>query len=103
MTQFAVHKYRGRSEDIVFLVQLQSTRLELSAGRVVIPLLRMGYRAPPDHPLTPHLLVQGMTVYADPLDIATAPVQRLGDVVQILPESDQDRIIRAVDEMVSCV
>ncbi|HEY4174639.1 MAG TPA: CcdB family protein [Rhodopila sp.] len=101
MTQFAVHRYRGRSEDIVFLVQLQSTRLERVAGRVVIPLLRVGYRAPPDHPLTPYLTLQGVTVYADPLDIATAPVQRLGEVLQILPESDQDRIIRAVDEMLS--
>lgn len=101
MTQFAVHKYRGRSEDIVFLVQLQSTRLERSAGRVVIPLLRTGYRAPPDHPLTPRLAVQGMTVYADPLDIATVPVQRLGEVLLVLPASDQDRIIRSVDEMLS--
>jgi hypothetical protein len=42
-----------------------------------------------------------MTVYADPLDIATAPAQRLGEVLLVLPESDQDRIIRSVDEMLS--
>jgi toxin CcdB len=88
-------------EDIVFLVQLQSPRLERAAGRVVMPLLRLGYRAPPDHPLTPHITVQGQTLYADPLDIATVPMSRLGEVFEILSESDQDRIIRAVDEMVS--
>ena len=101
MTQFAIYKYVGRSEDICFLVQIQSTRLGRSTGRVVMPLLRLGRRAPPNHPLTPHLMVQKETVYADPLDIAAIPVTRLGDVLAIMSESDQDRIIRAVDEMIS--
>jgi toxin CcdB len=47
------------------------------------------------------MTVQGQTVYADPLDIATVPASRLGDVLEILPESDQDRIIRTIDEMIS--
>jgi toxin CcdB len=101
LTQFAVYHYRGRSEDIRFLVQIQSRRLERSAGRVVMPLLHLGYGAPPDHPLTPHITVQGLSFYADPLDIAAVPVSRLGEIVDILAESDQDRIIRALDEMIS--
>jgi toxin CcdB len=103
VTQFAIYKYDGRSEDILFLVQIQSTRLERAAGRVVMPLLRLGYRAPPDHPLTPHMTVQGQTVYADPLDVAAVPASRLRDILEILQDSDQDRIIRAIDEMVSRV
>ena len=47
------------------------------------------------------MTVQGQTVYADPLDIATVPVSRLHDILEILADSDQDRIIRAVDELIS--
>lgn len=77
-----------------------STRLDRSIGRVVMPLVRCGgYGMPPDHPLTPHLTVQGQAVYANPLDLATVPARRLGGVLAILPERDQARIIRALDEM----
>jgi len=99
--QFAVFRNSGRNEDILFVVQLQSTRLERSVGRVVMPLVRRSSAAPPDHPLTPHLAVQGSIVYANPLNIATVAVTRLKDVLEVLSDGDQDRIIRAIDEMVS--
>jgi toxin CcdB len=99
--QFAIFQNPGRNTDILFVVQLQSTRLDRSIGRVVMPLIRRDSRAPPDHPLTPHLTVQGSGVYANPLNIATVPVTRLKDVLEVLSDSDQDLIIRSIDEMIS--
>lgn len=72
-------------------------------GRVVMPLVRRSAGKPPDHPLTPHLRVVGEDVFANPLDLATVPVVRLGTVLGILPEREQDAIIRALDELVSRV
>ena len=101
MAQFEIHKNPGRAEDILFVLQIQSTRLSRSVGRVVMPLVRCGQGAPPDHPLTPRLMVLGQNVYADPLNIATVPTARLKDALGVLPDADQDRIIRAIDEMIS--
>jgi len=40
MPQFAVYRNPGRNPDIPFVVQIQSSRLERVAGRVVMPLVR---------------------------------------------------------------
>ncbi len=101
MPQFAVYDNPGRNGDVLFFVQVQTTRLDRSVGRVVIPLFRIHRTAPADHPLTPHLTVQGRAVYADPLDIAALPAKRLRDVLEVLSENDGHRIIRAIDEMIS--
>ena len=101
MAQFEFHANPGRAEEILFVLQIQSTRLSRSVGRVVMPLVRCGRGAPPDHPLTPHLTVLGQNVYADPLNIATVSTTRLRDPLGVLPDADQDRIIRAIDEMIS--
>lgn len=101
MPQFAVYRNPGRNEDILFVVQVQTTRLDSAIGRVVMPLVRRDRQAPPDHPLTPHLLVQDHAVYANPLNIATVAAARLKDLLEILPEVDQNRIIQAIDEMMS--
>jgi toxin CcdB len=91
----------GRSPAIPFLIQVQSNRLEPSLGRVMVPMVICTASNPQDHPLTPHMTVQGSLVYANPLDLATVPANRLGDPVGTLAEADQDRIIRALDEMPS--
>ncbi len=101
MPQFGVYRNPGRNAEIRYVVQIQSGRLERSVGRVVIPLVRVGDRSPADHPLTPHLTVRKQAVYADPLNLATVPAKRLTDMLEILPEAAQDRIIRAIDEMIS--
>ncbi|MCP1213959.1 CcdB family protein [Acetobacter okinawensis] len=101
MPQFAIYRNLGRNRDIPFVIQIQSTRLERSVGRVVMPLVRRSVSAPPDHTLTPHLHVEGEDVFANPFDLATVPAARLGTVVGILAERDQDMIIRALDELVS--
>lgn len=101
MPRFAIYRNPGRNRDIPFVVQIQSNRLERSTGRVVIPLIRRIGSAPPDHPLTPHLYVEGEDVFANPLDLATIPATRLGTAVGVLAEPDQDTIIRALDELIS--
>jgi toxin CcdB len=101
VSQFAVYPYRGRSEDILFLVQIQSRRLDRDTHRMAIPLIRLGYQAPPNHPLTPHMTIQDRTVYADPLDLAAIPASRLGTPIMVLSERVQDRIIQSIDEMIS--
>ncbi|MBV1830835.1 CcdB cytotoxin-like protein [Komagataeibacter sp. AV436] len=101
MPQFAIYRNPGRNRDIPFVVQIQSTRLERSVGRVVMPLVRRSAGKPPDHPLTPHLCVEGEDVFANPFDLATVPTTQLGAAIGILAERDQDAIFRALDELVS--
>ena len=101
MPQFAVYSNPGRNRAIPFVVQIQSGRLESSFGRVVIPFVICTSAAPPDHPLTPRLMVEGQEVFANPFDIATIPVGRLGPPMFVLAERDQDKISRALDDLVS--
>ncbi len=85
MAQFSVFQNLGRNTAVPFVVQVQSDRLARSLGRVIVPLALHGRDGPGDHSLTPHMLVQG----------------RLVDPVETLAEADQDRIARAMDEMLS--
>ncbi len=101
MPQFAIYKNPGSDEAVPFVIQIQSARLDGSKTRVVMALVRPDFRSPPDHPLTPRMTVQGQPVYANPLNIVSIPVRRLTDVLEVLPEPEQDRIIRAIDEMIS--
>lgn len=66
-----------------------------------MPLVRRSGSAQPDHPLTPHLEIEGENVFANPFDLATVPAMRLGTAVGVLAERSQDMIIRALDELVS--
>ena len=101
MPQFAVYRNPGKNRDMPFVVQIQSSRLDRGVGRVVMPLIRRMANTPPDHPLTPYLCVQGEDVFANPFDLATIPASRLGKAFCVLPEREQDAIIRALDELVS--
>jgi toxin CcdB len=101
MPQFAIYRNPGRDRDIPFVVQIQSSRLERSLGRVVMPLVRRSGTTPPDHPLTPHLHVEGEAVFANPFNLATVSATRLGKTLNVLTEPEQDAIIRALDELVS--
>ena len=101
MPQFAIYANPGRAPNVLFVVQIQTTRLDGVRDRVVIPLLRRGSSPPPDHDLTPHMTVLDQTVYADPLNLATIQFNRLGAPLGILPEADQGRIITAIGEMLS--
>ena len=101
MPQFDIFANPGRSRVIVFLLQIQTTRLDASRDRVVIPLTRTGSNPPPDHGLTPHFVVLDQAVYADPLNLVTIQRSRLGHALTTLPEADQGRIITAIDELIA--
>lgn len=85
------------------MVQVQSTRLDRSLGRVVVPLPFGSQNSVRDHALTPHVVVLNQVVFADVLNMATLPSARLGRSLMVLDERDQDRVIQAIDEMISCV
>lgn len=101
MPQFSIFPNPRRDPAVAFIVQVQTTRFDRTRGRVTIALFHRHPKAPADHVLTPHLTVLGRPVYADPFDLATVPVDRLGAPLGILPEADQRRIITAIDEMLS--
>ncbi len=101
MSQFTVYRNPGRNLTIPFVVQVQSSRIDRVPGRVVIPLVRRGNDAPPEGSLTPYLDVLGEAVYANPLDLATFLAHRLQSIGAVLPEPDQDRIMKSIDEMLS--
>ncbi len=101
MPQFAVYRNPGRNQDVPFVVQVQSTRLDRSVGRVVVALPRVGQSGVKDHALTPHLAVLDQLVFADVLNMATLPSARLRHFLLVLDEGDQDRVIQAIDEMTS--
>ncbi len=101
MPQFAVYRNPGRVEDIPYLLQVQSSRLDRSRSRVLIALVRVGHGSPLDHALTPHLAVNGHVVFVNPLNMATIAAARLDEPVAVLGEHDQNRVIRAIDEMIS--
>lgn len=101
MTQFAVFRNPRRTEFLPFLLQIQNSRLDRSSVRVVMPLMQRSSGAPADAALTPHLVVQGIAVWADPMNLATVQRRLLGSELEILADPDQDRIIRAIDELIS--
>ena len=80
MPQLAVCRNPRRNEDVPFVVQVQYTRLDRSVGRVVVPL---------------------PFVFADVLSMAMLPSARLRRSLLVLDESNQDRVIRVIDEMIS--
>ncbi len=101
MPQFAIYPSLRRDPRIAYLLQIQSSRFDRSRGRVMMALLHVGSNPPPDHAITPHLTVLETCVFADPFDIATIPATLLATPLAILAEADQDRIITAIDEMIS--
>lgn len=103
VSQFSVFRNPGRNSEIPFVVQIQSSRLHVALGRVVMALNMRRSSSPPDHRLTPHMMVQGQAVYANPFDIATLPSHRLSEPLGMLDEPEQDKVISALDELVSRV
>ena len=64
-------------------------------------LTRMSSESPRNETLSPHLVVQGELVWANPMNMVTLRAHQLGRVLEILSEPAQDRIIRAIDELIS--
>jgi toxin CcdB len=64
----------------------QSSGLERNRAHVVTTLLCIYPSGPRDRALTPHMTVLREKVFADPADLATIPVARLGEALAILPQ-----------------
>jgi toxin CcdB len=47
------------------------------------------------------LAVLGQSVFANPMEMLTLRSKQLSEPLAVLPERDQDSIIRAIDEMIS--
>ena len=99
--QFDVSRGPGGDPAIPFVAQIQSSRLDRTSTRVVIALVRVTPASPGDGRVTPHFMVLGQAVHADPLNRATIPLSRLGAALTVRSDADADRIIAALDEMIS--
>jgi hypothetical protein len=99
LAQFHVFRNPAGDPTIPFVVQIQSSCLEKAHDRVGLALVGCGPRGPAEHPETPHMLIEGVPVYLNPLNTATLPADRLGKPICMLPEPEQDKINAAIDEM----
>lgn len=79
-----------------YLVVAQWRRLDRYRRRVVVPLVRRDAVGPTEPGLNPIIRVGDEELVLHPLDLATVPVDRLGDPVGSLRE-EGDRIIAAID------
>jgi toxin CcdB len=102
MAQFDVHRNNGPSKAAIpYVVVVQSRRHDRYGRRVVIPLLLRSALPPiAEPPLTPAFEVEGRQVVLNPLEIVSVATDRLGEVVATLAP-DGDRIVRAIDELIS--
>lgn len=102
MPQFDVFRSPGRRESIPYVVSIQATRLERAASRLVLPLIERAAFAAEEHWLTPLVTVEGRQLVANPFDIATIPLARLGPpVASLADEESSARLLRAIDEFIS--
>jgi toxin CcdB len=100
--QFDVFRSPGRREVIPFVVSIQATRLERAASRLVLPLVEPAAFPVEEHWLTPLVTVAGRELVANPFDIATIPLVRLGPPVASLADDNSSaRLLRAIDEFIS--
>jgi toxin CcdB len=102
MPQFDVHRNIGRHKDTIpFVVVVQSAQFDSYRRRVVVPLVRasaigkVSYAA-----FNPTFRIRGVAVVLHPLEIVSAPLDQLGDVVASLTEDGQS-IVAALDEMLT--
>jgi toxin CcdB len=100
MAQFDVHRNGGQNrQEIPFLVVVQSRRFDAAQTRVVAALrLGKGVSAR----LTPDFEIEDITVYLDPLQIASIRLATLGQPIDSLADdANSDRIVAALDEILS--
>jgi toxin CcdB len=102
VAQFDVFDSPVRRHVMPYLVSLQATRLESSAGRLVMPLVVPAALPLEDHWLTPSVTVAGQRLIANPFDLATIPLARLGrPVASLADDESRAKLIRAIDELIS--
>ena len=101
MPQFDMHRNRTATRSgIPYLVIAQSQRFDASARRVVAPLLLADKLQCTEPSLTPKFEIEGHGVVLNPLQLASVPMDQLGEKVCSLAD-DTDRIIAAIDLLIS--
>ena len=102
MAQFDVHRNSGKHRDTIpFVVVVQSAQFDSYRRRVVVPLVRstaigkICFAA-----FNPTFKIRGIAVVLHPLEIVSAPVDQLGEVVESLSDESQ-LIVAALDELLT--
>ena len=105
MSQFDVHHNTGRNAaQIPYVVIVQSASFDGSRRRVVVPLwatecVREGADLPHSR-INPVFVIKDTEVILHPLQMASVPLDALGQKVDSLPDQG-DLIIAALDEVFS--
>lgn len=103
MKQFDVHRNPGRFRQYIpYVVVIQSPSLDRHRRRVVVPLERTSLPLHAGSYRAPHLMVLGEIFIFDPMLVQSLSADVLGPAIANL-EPEGDRIIRAVDEIISRV
>lgn len=102
MEQFDVYANPSpdTSQDIPYLLNLQSDLLDPLATRVVAPLVRYASMPKPAQYLNPVFEVRGEPVVMSTAELAGVPTHALGSAVGNLSKC-RDDIIRAIDCLIS--
>jgi len=105
MSQFDVHRNNGRNGVVIpFVVVVQSSFYAKHRRRIVVPLVAAGEAWKdielPGTAINPVLMIDGVRVVLDPLEITSVALESLGDKVGSL-SAEGDAIIAALDEVFS--
>lgn len=103
MKQFDVHRNPGRfRNELPYVVIVQALLLTGHRRRVVIPLERTTLSDSGGGHRVPHFQVLGEAFICDPMLIQSITASTLGPAIANL-ETEGDRIIRAIDEVINRV
>ena len=102
MAQFDVHRNSGKhSNDIPFVVVVQSSLFDDYRRRVVVPLVRKSALGKTVHSgFNPTFKILGTAVVLHPLEIVSVSIDQLGASVGSL-NAEGTRIMAALDELFS--
>lgn len=102
MAQFDVHRNTGkRSDDIPYVVLVQSSLYDSYRRRVVVPLVRKSVLGRISNPrFNPSFKIKNVSVVLHPLEIVSVPNEQLGEFVESLGQ-EGNRIMGALDELLT--
>ena len=102
MAQFDVHRNKGKhSDDIPYVVLVQSSLYDNYSRRVVVPLVRKSALGKISNPrFNPAFRIESVQVVLHPLEIVSVPNEQLGEFVESLAQ-DGIRITDALDELLT--
>ena len=102
MAQFDVHRNKGkRSDDIPYVVLVQSSLYDNYGRRVVVPLVRKSALGKIHSPrFNPAFKIGNVHLVLHPLEIVSVPNEQLGEFVLSLTQ-EGIRIMDALDELLT--